>query len=422
MNPLADLLLSTARLHPDRPLLSTPAGEIWAHGDLDRRSAALAHVLVSRGVQPSDRVVVQLGKSADVVALHVAVVRVGAVYVPLNMAYTDTELSGLLEDADPALVVRDARPDGSFAHASLEDLLQEGSWRPGHFADVARSESDPAAMLYTSGTTGRPKGAVMSQGNLVFQRDDTGLGVGFHGRRRTASHAAAVPHARTVRGRLLRARIGRVDGPSRRVLPGRRHPRPAWLHGDDGRADSLHEAPRPPRLHRGRHRRSAPVHVGIRADAHHDARAVRAAHRTGDPRALRDDGDVHADVQPAHGRAQARQRRPSAARGRRSPYGRHPWRDRGPRAERVQRILAPSGAHGHGVHRRRVVPDRRPRALRRRRLPRDRRPIQGPSDHRWAERVPEGGRVRTRQPPRSARVSCGGPARRGLSASPSPRQ
>jgi malonyl-CoA/methylmalonyl-CoA synthetase len=179
MNPLADLLLSTARRNPDRPLLRTPAGEIWAHGDLERRSAALAHVLVSRGVQPSDRVVVQLGKSADVVALHVAVVRVGAVYVPLNMAYTDTELAGLLEDADPALVVRDARPDGSFAHASLEDLLQEGSRRPGHFADVARSESDPAAMLYTSGTTGRPKGAVMSQGNLVLSATTLASAWGF---------------------------------------------------------------------------------------------------------------------------------------------------------------------------------------------------------------------------------------------------
>ncbi len=168
MNGLADLLLTTARTDPGRRLLRTPSGEVWTHGDLDRRSARLAHVLRARGVRPSDRVAVQTGKGADVLALHVACVRVGAVYVPLNSAYTESEVAGLLADADPALVVRDDDVTLPFPQATLRQLVEEAAAEPDTVEDGVRSGDDPAAMLYTSGTTGRPKGAVMSQDNLLF--------------------------------------------------------------------------------------------------------------------------------------------------------------------------------------------------------------------------------------------------------------
>ncbi len=167
MNPLADLLLSTARTDADRHLLRTSSGEEWTYGDLDRRSAQLAHALVSRGVQPADRLAVQVGKSADVIALHVAAVRIGAVYVPLNSSYTVAELAGLMADADPALIVREEPVEG-FAHVTLAELLAQAADEPDTFVDVPRGEDDPASMLYTSGTTGKPKGAVMSQRNLHF--------------------------------------------------------------------------------------------------------------------------------------------------------------------------------------------------------------------------------------------------------------
>ncbi len=119
-----------------------------------------------------DRVVVQVDKSADAVALYVACLRTGAVFVPLNTAYTPTEVAGFVADADPSLFV--GRPDtelpadvrsetlGTRGGGSLADLASPDPAEP-----VARGGDDWAAMLYTSGTTGRSKGAMLSCTNLV---------------------------------------------------------------------------------------------------------------------------------------------------------------------------------------------------------------------------------------------------------------
>lgn len=130
-------------------------GSTWTYADLDDRSAALAGALHRRGVQPEDRVVVQVGKSADAVALYLACLRRGIVPVPLNTAYTPAEVAGLVDDARPTLVV----DDEVLAHLLADDQPVAEL--------VLRSEDDPAAMLYTSGTTGRSKGAVLSVRNLV---------------------------------------------------------------------------------------------------------------------------------------------------------------------------------------------------------------------------------------------------------------
>lgn len=170
MNPLSDLLLRVSRKDPERHFLIDEHGRSWTYGDLDRHSARLANVLVQRGVNPGDRIAVQTEKSADVIALHVACARVGGVYLPLNLGYTDRELNDLMSDAEPSLLVRDSQL-GSTTHATLEELLDEASRAEDTFNDVPRAESDPASMLYTSGTTGKPKGAVMTQANLVFSTE-----------------------------------------------------------------------------------------------------------------------------------------------------------------------------------------------------------------------------------------------------------
>lgn len=167
-NPLASLLLDAGRQDPDKVFLRIPQGETWTYADLDRVSAQMAHALLNLGVLPGHRVAVQTGKSPTVLALHVACVRAGAVYLPMNTAYTEREVTDLIDDAQPSLIVSDEPPSRDVPHTTLDELARSAQSRSASFDDVARQGSDPAAILYTSGTTGRPKGAVMSHANLVF--------------------------------------------------------------------------------------------------------------------------------------------------------------------------------------------------------------------------------------------------------------
>jgi malonyl-CoA/methylmalonyl-CoA synthetase len=149
----------------------------WSYSDLFAASARLAHALVERGVRPGDRVAVQIEKSPAGFALYLAALQAGAVFLPLNTGYTPTELAYFIDDAEPSLVVCDP--------ASLEDLRKVASGRletmdadgkgsladmaegrPSAFLTVARRGEDLAAILYTSGTTGRSKGAMLSHDNL----------------------------------------------------------------------------------------------------------------------------------------------------------------------------------------------------------------------------------------------------------------
>ncbi len=151
-----------------------------SYGEMLTRSARLAGALVRRGVKPGDRVAVQVEKSPENVMLLLAVLRAGAVYLPLNTAYTTAELDYFVGDAKPSLLVCDPdKREGLAAiaaarNAALETLDADGkgsltelaATAPADFGDVSREETDLAAILYTSGTTGRSKGAMLSHGNL----------------------------------------------------------------------------------------------------------------------------------------------------------------------------------------------------------------------------------------------------------------
>jgi len=158
----------------DRPALLVDDGSVWSFADLRIHAGRFARLLRRRGVMPGDRVVVQVEKSSDAVALYLACVQVGAIFVPLNTAYTATEVGYFLNDAEPALFVH--APARSFdwrgASASLgadgSGTLPAEALELSSDPDITpRDGGDIAALCYTSGTTGRSKGAMISHGNLL---------------------------------------------------------------------------------------------------------------------------------------------------------------------------------------------------------------------------------------------------------------
>jgi malonyl-CoA/methylmalonyl-CoA synthetase len=166
---------------PDRLAIETLDGQRISYGELIARAGQMSNVLVSRGVKVGDRVAAQSEKSVAALVLYLATVRAGAVYLPLNTAYTLNELDYFIGDAEPSLVVCD--PDkaagiGAIAAkvgARVETLDADGegtlteaaAGANAEFETVARGGDDLAAILYTSGTTGRSKGAMLSHDNLA---------------------------------------------------------------------------------------------------------------------------------------------------------------------------------------------------------------------------------------------------------------
>ena len=180
-----------------RLAIETHDGQHISYAALIAHAGRIANVLVARGVKPGDRVAAQTEKSVAGLVLYLATVRAGAVYLPLNTAYTLNELDYFITDAEPSLVVCDpARAEGiatiaAKVGATVETLgadgkgsLTEAADKAGpDFVTVPRGHDDLAAILYTSGTTGRSKGAMLSHDNLAsnslslvdywrFTRDD----------------------------------------------------------------------------------------------------------------------------------------------------------------------------------------------------------------------------------------------------------
>jgi malonyl-CoA/methylmalonyl-CoA synthetase len=166
-----------------RVFLKTPEGRQVSYAELREHSGRLAAALIQRGVRPGDRVAVQVDKSVEAVLLYVACLRMGAVFVPINVANTPNEVEYFLSDSQPRVAV--VRPqDAGVLEASarragiehIETLGAEGegsllrlaaTCTPGLEASQSLVPGALAAIVYTSGTTGRSKGAMLTRANLA---------------------------------------------------------------------------------------------------------------------------------------------------------------------------------------------------------------------------------------------------------------
>ena len=151
-----------------------------SYGEMEDSSARIANYLLSLGLAKGDRVAVQVDKSPHALITYLACLRAGLIYLPLNTAYTKAELEYFFEDAKPALIIGTETDEALFRalasthQAQLKTLSADGSGslfaesasESTEFNSVMTGGDDLAAILYTSGTTGRPKGAMLSHSNL----------------------------------------------------------------------------------------------------------------------------------------------------------------------------------------------------------------------------------------------------------------
>lgn len=179
-NPLYDQLFAR-HAGSERTFLKLKDASSVTYKAFLETASQLAHSLVAAGLVPGDRVAVQIDKSTKALALYAAAAQAGLVFLPLNTAYTPDELAYFVDNSGAKLLICD--PDRTatlsaiaarFGAAILTlDAAGQGTlWddaqaRPTHFETVERSGEDLAAFLYTSGTTGRSKGAMLTQNNLL---------------------------------------------------------------------------------------------------------------------------------------------------------------------------------------------------------------------------------------------------------------
>ena len=133
-------------------------GATYTFGEIDARSNRLAQLLLERGFKTGDRLCVYLANCIEMIDLYLACVKLGVIFVPINILYRDREIAHIVNDAEPVAVI--AAPD-------LDDLAREAATLPDERPSVALDGDTPAGIIYTSGTTGASKGAVLTHNNFA---------------------------------------------------------------------------------------------------------------------------------------------------------------------------------------------------------------------------------------------------------------
>ncbi len=235
-NPLFDALFSPLKDRSTAFLVLPDGAEV---------SGAAFHSLICRfaialrglGVMPGDRVMAQVAKSPEALALYGAATALGAVFVPLNPAYTDLEVTYFLGDAAPRLLICDGSRRAGLQGAvppsvGMQTLNADGTGsltdmakgQSDDFPPVARDADDLAALLYTSGTTGRSKGAMLTQGNLLSNAEVLARFWQFTAQD-VLLHALPIFH---THGLFVATNVALISGAAMIFLPG--FDAPAVLH------------------------------------------------------------------------------------------------------------------------------------------------------------------------------------------------
>ena len=195
-NPLFDALFAP-HLGKDTPFLHLEDGITLTHNAFLRKAAQIGGALVELGLLAGDRLALQVHKSPEALAVYAACVQKGIIFLPLNTGYTAGELDYFIENSGAKLVICDPSKEGSIAPIAERtgaqaltldgsgggSLIEAATTQPETTSITARSGDNLAAFLYTSGTTGRSKGAMLTQDNLLsnaevlkdywaFTRDD----------------------------------------------------------------------------------------------------------------------------------------------------------------------------------------------------------------------------------------------------------
>jgi acyl-CoA synthetase (AMP-forming)/AMP-acid ligase II len=171
---LPDELQAVAERFPDRVAVDVVDGDTMTFATWDARSNTLARSLVDRGVGPGDRVMLLLSPElADRFAIaYIAAHKAGAAVVPVNPRYAPRELDHIAANADPALIVTGGDQEPRARALSTPQVIGDDEWPKATRGDgerfrVPRAPSDVAEILYTSGTTGLPKGVTSTHASVL---------------------------------------------------------------------------------------------------------------------------------------------------------------------------------------------------------------------------------------------------------------
>ena len=179
-NPLYDNLFGV-HVKNDAPFLYLPDGQIITYRKFLVKSAKIANTLIEMGLKPGDCVAIQVEKSPEMLNIYAACAQAGLVFLPLNPSYTVDELKYFIENSEAGLIICDQKNEKDLKiiaedlnilietlnNNSTGSIIDKTNSAPEYFKTVARSKTDLAALLYTSGTTGKSKGAMLTQANLL---------------------------------------------------------------------------------------------------------------------------------------------------------------------------------------------------------------------------------------------------------------
>lgn len=167
LNHLFDLTFSARQ---DQPALEFYSGTLLqsiSFGEVAQRSLRMAHVLQNRGAKKGDRLCVYLANCVEMIDIYLACLRLGVIFVPINILYREREITHILNDAKPIATIASGSFIGEAIVWDVKELAEAAKSAPALTFNIPLDGDDAAAIIYTSGTTGTSKGAILTHNNFA---------------------------------------------------------------------------------------------------------------------------------------------------------------------------------------------------------------------------------------------------------------